>query len=201
MAVAANPPLRIVRDDGEAWSLDGVVRIARERRITITDHPVETGSPVSDHAQRDPFRETVAGTVTATPLEGRTWDQPTGQARLDAALDFFASCVGLSVSLEFSDVVLDGYLLASWTHERTAHRAIKFALEFKEVVMATAAVVEIPVTQPVAAAAAALPDEVDIGEQAAKDIERSRALAAAATAQKRESWAHAWLYGSSLEEA
>jgi hypothetical protein len=192
MPGAVVPPLRISREDGKSWALDAVTRVARDPRITITDHPIESGTPVSDHAQRDPDRITVAATVTATPLEGRTWDQPTGRDRLDAALDFLAELAGERLTLEFPDGTFDSYMLTSWAHERTAQRAIKFALEFREVIIADAAVVQIPVTQPVETAAASLPDAVDVGEQAGSTP--------GGDAAARGSIAHGFLYGAAEEE-
>ena len=47
-------PLTVVLEDGSAWSFDAVARIAWDRRVAVTEHPLEAGGSVSDHAQRLP---------------------------------------------------------------------------------------------------------------------------------------------------
>ncbi len=161
-------PLILTREDGEAWSFDGCPRISFTPRARLTDHPVEDGSTTTDHRQRLPNTITITGTVTATPRSGATYGQVTGEARMYAARDFLDGCDGF-VEIETPDEVYTGYMLVGWGHDRTSRRSMTFTLEFREVRIATAQTVTIPVTAPVEGEAAGLPDEVDAGEQATEN--------------------------------
>jgi hypothetical protein len=200
----ADAPLIITRSDGESWSFDAVTRQASDPRARITDHPVESGSSISDHSIREPIRETASATVTRSPLEGRTYDQPTGQEREAAATEFLAGCWGLLLTISYPDEDLDSYLLTSMANERGPYGAKRFALEFREVVIVESQTVEIPVTQAAPAAADGLASEVDAGEQSGESTETSDTTDSDGVIPPEEEAASSWLdqilYGDEQEE-
>ena len=61
-------PITIVREDGRTTlTFDAVISYALTGTVSVTDHPVETGSTVSDHAQRQPKQLAITGIVSETP--------------------------------------------------------------------------------------------------------------------------------------
>ena len=192
----ATAPLVVTRSDGVSWSFDAVTRYARDLRARTTDHPVELGTSISDTVIREPGRDTPLATVTRSPLEGRTYDQPTGKEREDAAVEFLEGCWGLSLTLAYPEEEIDSYVLVSMSHERGAYRSLRFSLAFREVVVVQAQSVTIPVTQAAETAADGLASEVDAGEQSGATPDMSEAEEEAAS-----SWLYQLIYGSEQEEA
>src|SRR6185436_16259045 len=58
----------ILPASGTAIVFDIVESETHTSKSTVTDHPVELGSNVSDHIRNDPDRISIKGTVTNTPL-------------------------------------------------------------------------------------------------------------------------------------
>ena len=56
-------------DSGETEILafDAVVSLSPEDSVTITDHPVEQGSNITDHARDEPERLSIEGIVSTVP--------------------------------------------------------------------------------------------------------------------------------------
>jgi len=198
----ADAPLIILRADGESWSFDAVTRQASDPRARITDHPVESGAPISDHQIRQPIRETATATVTQSPLEGRVYDQPTGPERIAAAKDFLTGCWGQLVTLTYHDEDLESYMLTSMANERGGYSARRFALEFREVVIVESQTVEIPVTQAAPSASAGLASEVDAGEQSGETTDSSTSEIGVSDSEEgtASSWLYQILYGDEQEE-
>lgn len=179
--------MRLVRPNGEAWSFDSAARLVPDQRMQMTTDPIEDGSPFSDHIFEEPSRLMVAVGVTQTPLQDRSWGQPTGPARVEAAQDFLRRASRELLTVEIYSEVFEGYAILGVTEERTAIRGRRFQLELREVVIARAQTVEIPATQPPPEAQAAMADEVDAGEQAGSSD---------AADDRDRSWLHQLVYGS-----
>lgn len=192
----ATAPLIITREDGQSWSFDAVTRSTRAPRARVTDHPIESGSSISDGVIKEPDRQTAIATVTRSPFEGRTYDQPTGKERIAAAEAFLDNSFGQSLTLEYPDETLESYVLVSAARERGRYGALRFALEFREVVVVSAQTVTIPVTQAAESAADGLASEVDAGEQSGTTPDTTTA-----EDERNESWLYQILYGDEQEEA
>ena len=65
-------------DTVEAFQVDAFVNEAHVYSNTITDHPVEEGSNVSDHSRPEPERLQLEVLVSATPLSGSGSTKQTG---------------------------------------------------------------------------------------------------------------------------
>lgn len=189
-------PLTVVRDDGQFWAFDLASRIARSPSARVTDHPVESGTSISDHVVREPDRLTVAATVTRSPMEGRTYGQPTGREREAAAVAFLGSCWGQMLTLDFPGEKIEGYVLAGFAHERGAYGATKFSLEFREIVVVDSQTVDIPLSQAAPDTSAGLASEVDAGEQGTitPDTGTTGGGTTSETAQS-SSWLYQIVYG------
>ena len=200
------PPLTILREDGAAWSFDAVPTSSWDRRARVTDHPLERGGSVSDHALELPARITTPAVVTETPLAGRTFGQPVGRARLDAADDFLAGCIGLRLDLQFPRVTVAPYALESFTHDRSIERGRRYRLTFKALHIPTASTVEVPASAPPASEQTGMPDENDLGEQAGEATGSSASEAAGgdsetAEAESDSSLLYELTYGDDAPEA
>jgi len=191
----ADAPLIILRADGESWSFDAVTRQSSDPQARITDHPIEDGSPISDAQMRQPIKETAVATVTQSPFEGRTYDQPTGVERVAAAKAFLTGCWGQLVTLIYPDEDIESFMLTSMANERSGYLSRRFALEFREVVIVESQTVEIPVTQAAPVASAGLASEVDAGEQSGVTPDTTETEEEAAS-----SWLYQILYGDEQEE-
>jgi len=134
--------------------------------VETTDHPIEDGSTVTDHAQSQPLTIGVQGIVSATPLVGP--DQTVSGDLLRDAVDFFGRAEEKPLRLETDRLGDFGtVLLESYDHEVTPQNKLVFELEFKEVKFATFETVEIPPEAPSGEGGAdsEMPDEQDVGSQ------------------------------------
>lgn len=50
--------------------LDAAVSETHQQEVDVTEHPVERGSPVSDHLRPKPIQITIEGVISDTPLAG-----------------------------------------------------------------------------------------------------------------------------------
>lgn len=162
-------PLRIVRADGAVWTFDGFLRPQYQPRARSTDHPVEGGSMVTDNIVVQPQRVTVVGVVTETPF--KTYGQPIGPRRVDAARAFLLAAQGGLVDVQLPLGTLSGYSLNGWTHEQDGRRSLRFRLDLREIQVAQAATVEIPADAPREDVAADVADEVDVGGQPTAEVD------------------------------
>lgn len=71
----------------ETFTLDVVTQISHEDVTTITDHPVEEGVVISDHARDEPDFCSVEGIITNTPHAGNLTDDDVYQDQ-PLSLDF-----------------------------------------------------------------------------------------------------------------
>jgi hypothetical protein len=71
----------------ESVQFDAVQVVTPDDRLTVTDHPIEGGATVSDHAQKDPNRVTVEAVVSNMPqgprADGQGGDTDAHRVALD----------------------------------------------------------------------------------------------------------------------
>jgi len=192
----ATAPLVVTREDGQSWSFDAATSYTRGPRARTTDHPVESGTSITDHVIREPDRHAATATVTRSPLGGREYGQPTGREREQAAVSFLEGCWDQMLTITWPDEEIENYVLVSMAHERGKFGATKFSLEFREIVVVEAQTVTIPVTQAAESAADGLASEVDGGEQSGDDPDTTEA-----EEDLSESWLYQIIYGDEQEEA
>jgi len=178
------PPLAILADDGTELLFDGVTEYGVDRSVTVTEHTVESGANISDHARSNPTKLTATVRVTASPWGGGgAGSLIVGGQRLDAAtgwLDAHARQRVTIVSARFGTMA--SMILTRWPTKATVMEHLDFQLEAVQVVEATAGLVDIPADAPATEeAAASLPDEVDVGEQATTATDDSASTSATST--------------------
>ncbi len=155
----------IVRADGSTLSFDAVTRITYSPSVTVTDHPVEDGSQVSDHAQRQPLLIALTAIVSESPFArvadtGGTEHTLAALAFLDAIAEERVSVVDERLGT-FADLQI-----TRWPHTVDKLLRLEIPIEFKQVRIATAGYVSIPPSQPVASAQTGFPDKQDQGKGA-----------------------------------
>lgn len=133
----------IVRADGSTFRFDAVTRITYSPSVTVTDHPVEDGSVVSDHAQRQPLLVSLNAIVSASPFASVA--SSGGAERLRAALAFLDAIAEERVSLVDDRLgTFDNLQITRWPHTVDALLRLELPIEFKQVRIATAGTVTLP---------------------------------------------------------
>lgn len=160
--MARKTPITLVREDGVSFQLDATTRIAISSDVSVTQHPVEDGSTVSDHAQAKPRVITLYGIVTATPWAGA---DTSGGARMREALDTLEASVG-----QLFDVVdpelgtFSNFTLSRYPAERGPLRKLPLTIELTEVRFATASYASVSAADIESdTVAATQADAVDVG--------------------------------------
>lgn len=162
------PHLAVLRrqSDGSVWSPDAVVKIEFAPNWQITDHPVEEGVSVSDHIRKQPGSITITAVVTENPT--RVGGVSGGPARLRERLGWLVATADAG---ELVDVVTSklgtftGYAIQSAPHALDGVARLEFALQLREVRIATSTTVQIDVEAVAEDSAAGAPPEQDLGEQ------------------------------------
>lgn len=175
--MAASQPFTILRDSGEALVLDAAITYTLAATIAVTEHAVEDGVRFSDHAQPQPATLAVRGIVTESPMVSQS--DTGGRAHVQAALDFILAIQGERVTVVCDMFgTLESMTLSRWEAPKTKSLDLKFALDFKQVRVASVSYVTISPEQvstsssgettasaEETSAESTLPDEVDVGEQ------------------------------------
>lgn len=171
--------------DGTAFTFDIATEEFYEPSITVTQHPVEAGVDISDHAQTQPLPFTIRVEQTESPFA--RVGGVSGPDRLIAALDFLRAAEG-----ELLDVVttkfgtLTNCLLLAYPHQVGVRLNLPIALRFQQVRVATSQAVLIPPEVPVVTEQVGFPDEQDVGVQATNDTNRQPAKEARDVSTLRE---------------
>lgn len=161
--------------DGATLTVDAATVESYTPSITTTDHPIEDGSAVTDHAVALPLTFTVQAIVTETPMlpEGST--ESTGVARLQDAIEFFNACTGQLLTISTSKLGdIESVLLTRYAHVVDKSGKLDLDLGFKVVTIAETGMVRFADT-----AVAGAPDSAALGRQ----IAQARALVASAQAK------------------
>ncbi|MEL6349398.1 MAG: phage baseplate protein [Myxococcota bacterium] len=161
---------RLTRPNGRVLTFDAVLRLTITHQNRVTDHPIESGSPVSDHIQALPLEITLLAVTTESPLDWQSAEG--GPGHVNAALAFFEAA-------RFETLVLSGprlprgqvgeLALVRWPYDLTSKRGVRPTILLRQIKKATGRQVRIAVSQPVVTedfdGANELADEVDLGEQ------------------------------------
>src|SRR5690606_9380320 len=157
----------LIRPDGQSLTFDATPVIGFQKSNTITDHPIEDGSVVSDHVQKQPDQVSLTGIVSETPLGAASPD------RVQEALRFLneAGERGELLEMESRFGLTGNWILESWPFDITQLRALAFEVSLRQVRIATIELVMLPreVSRPVVADSAS--PEVDTGAQSTKPVE------------------------------
>lgn len=156
----------ITRPDGQFLTLDAAEAIVLSPAVDVTEHPIEDGSPVSDHAQPRPLEVAIRGIVTESPLGGGEG----GPERVDRALTFLRECVGLPLTVESPRIgVVSNLVLTGYPQRFTVSRSVPIDLTLRQVRIAETGSVQIPPRLPRETVAVEAPDEQDAGNQPTED--------------------------------
>lgn len=155
----------IVKSDGTVFTFDSTTRISFGPSIMITEHPIEDGSLISDHAQEMPQTIAVSGVISGAAPSSAAWDANNPNRQVSAR-DFLRGIIGETVSLvtvrfgTITSLMLTRYPYVIDGLDRTI-----FDIELKAVKIASAGSVFISPTAPSDTTASSLSSAQDAGEQ------------------------------------
>jgi hypothetical protein len=164
--------ITLMRSDGTGKPLNLPV-VLEERfdpSIDITDNPVESGVPVSDHARSKPMLYSCRAVLSESPISADP-NQVFGPQNVLNGRNYLAAAERelLDIStLRFG--LLRDMMLTSWGHTVDGKLRVILELAFKEVRIAEFGTVNIPKPKAVAKGAG---DNVDTGTHGAKDVSSS----------------------------
>lgn len=168
----------IIRQDGTASLTFDAATEDYSPAIDVTEHPIEDGSSVTDHAQIRPLVFGITGTVTESPFSDT---EEGGPARVERARDFLEAAQGQLLEVETDRWgTIRNVMLTGWPHQVTSRRSTTFGCTFKVVKIARAGRATIPPRIVSDSVAAGAPGEVDAGEQPTKAIPEERQQSTAA---------------------
>lgn len=178
--------ISIVNEAGTTFTFDAVGEVTLDASVDVTEHPVEDGSDVSDHAQVKAKRLHFRGVVTESPYDNV--DTSGGADRVTRALEFLDGIAGATVTIISSVFgTLENMAITRYPATRGQLRRLLFDLEFKQIRIATAALVVVPVEAPATTSAATgLPDETKVGEQPTQPAGGAAATTDTTTAAQQE---------------
>jgi len=141
----------IVKSDGTSLSFDTTISEEFAPEIAVTNHPIEDGSNISDHAQEMPNNFSVRSIITYTPLSGRSNQNlvpASGSQRVEIVLDFLKSCIAQFLVVETTNgKLIKNCLLTRYNHAFDVRKAVYFELQFRVARIATSQVVQIRTIQ------------------------------------------------------
>lgn len=129
----------LIRPNGEELQLTSPTR-SFESHVTVTDHPLEDGTTISDHIEVMPDRITIEGVVSETTIGGDGTDS------VRWALDFLneAGRGAELLELETRYGVFEPLVLLEWPYDETQLRGLTFQLVLREVQIANVETVRLP---------------------------------------------------------
>lgn len=162
--------ISIIRtSDGVTFTFDVVEWYTLTSSVDVTEHPVERGTNIADHAQVKPKVLGFAGIVSETPFD--FVDTAGGPDRIRRALDFLDSIAGQTATVVCEVFgTYENMAITRYPARRGKLRKIDVDVEFKQVRIAEAGLITISPSAPAVdtAAAANFPDAQDVGEQPTK---------------------------------
>lgn len=127
--------------------LDATLSEQHQGDVDVTDHPVERGANISDHARSKPEVVTLEGLITNTPISGGF--DPTRAAKAYAELLSLKDAGDLLTVVtsrrSYSDMVLTS--LSTPVDARTG-QALRFSATLKQVRVVSSQTVKVTVSQP-----------------------------------------------------
>lgn len=142
----------------DALTFDGVEFLRVTPSITVTDHPIESGLSVTDHAQSQPIPIAVRGHVTETPL-----GLPAPSA-IELALSFFERSERQLMTISTDRGVFSDVLITQYAWDLQPGRIV-FDVTLRKVRIAFAVSVPIPARQPAPAVSAGAASPANAGVQ------------------------------------
>lgn len=152
------------------YPIDCAVNEDHSFESDVTDHPVESGSSITDNIQSKPIQITLDGLVSDTPIgamatqrfnSGDTGDQ--GQLLYKPSVDAYQRMIGIRDAREPVTIVtslgtFDNMALVSLSVPRNAQNgeALRFKAVFKQIKIVTNLRTTVPVSVPRAAAKTSL---------------------------------------------
>lgn len=152
------------RPSGETLAIDSWVSGNFERTSRISDHPIEQGALISDHAQADPLVITLSLQQSEAPLAEEGLEGPFGAERIQEAIRFFEAAWRGSEPLTVTIPRVgqfDDLLIARVPNELNVRQATTIELVLRQIEIASAIIVSVPIE------AIAPPSRA--GQQAAED--------------------------------
>lgn len=142
-----------------AIELDCSISESHTSEVEVTEHPVEVGSAVSDHARRKPLGLTIEGMITDTPVDDdlRIENKAEGfqRGKVHRAKDAYQDLCALRDAGEAVTIVtaLHTYknmVLTSLAIPRNSDtgEALRFTAQFKEIRTVESGTVEVTTTKP-----------------------------------------------------
>lgn len=163
----------IIRETGELRTFFATLE-GHSPSVAITRYPIEDGSVVNDHAQREVTPVVFDVLVSRTPF-GLPGDESADDADLDA-LDFLERCVGKALDLvSVRKGTLENHMLSGWPHEFTRRKAVGMTLTFVPVVFAEAVQVTLPARRIKPNVRDQMDKDVDGGGQPKKKVAEGKA--------------------------
>lgn len=158
----------IRRDGGEELALLSPNR-STEETVNLTEHPIEGGSFVSDHAEVMPIRLSLDARISETPLGD---PEP---ARIRDALRFLLT-IGVRaerVEVQTRYRTFSNMVLVEWPHDETQLRGLQMSLVFRQVRIADVETVTLPREVPRVEVEDDVPEDTDVGTQPKEDVDES----------------------------
>jgi hypothetical protein len=143
----------------DTLTFDNIVFLRISPRITVTEHPVEFGVDVSDHAQRRALTIDIRGRITATPL------LLPAPAAIELAQAFFERVEGQLVNFTTSRGVFSDMMITRYDSGNTGLNEAIFDVSAKNIRIAFAVSVPIPPRTPAPPLQAGAATGADAGVQ------------------------------------
>lgn len=139
-------------------NFDNLISFTQTKQARITDHPVEFGVDVSDHAQVLPIELVFQVQVTRSPL---FLPSPSS---VELVTQWFERNLGKQVNVIAPAGIFGGFVLSRFSYDETVGQRV-FSVTVREVRIALAVSVPIPPRLPNPAAANGLASAADAGVQ------------------------------------
>ena len=161
--------MRIIRADGTEFKPDATLSESWDHRIQVTEHPVEDGRTVSDHAQVLPLGLTARVIITESPFSNVSTFA--GPDHVLQARDFFESVEGQIVSVVTTRYGrLENMVLLGWPNDVTVLRNMAVTLTFRQIEIAEVGFIAIPPRRPAPAAETGATTEQDLGNLPTEEL-------------------------------
>lgn len=160
----------LVRNDGATVTdllvLDAVPTYTVAPAATITAHPVERGTQITDNRQPLQTPVTLRARVTETPEPGQESWLPVGPARVQAVLDWLDASGDQLLTLYVPErPTVRDLLIESYAEGFDQYRGMDLSITLRQVVIVDTAIVTLPtMVRPRAVVKAANSPESDAGD-------------------------------------
>jgi hypothetical protein len=193
MAISILQPLatygsEVLDESGSSvFILDATTNEGHDTTVDITEHPVEDGADLTDHARVKPFELTITGVITNTPIAAGAQVVPLSTEGFDFTETRVQATYGLMLELANARGLLT-VITGLRTYENMMLRSVRIVrtgpgkqeilpqLEFKEIRIAQTAFVTIPAGILAARTKASGQSKQDKEQQASKDADKEELI-------------------------